>query len=92
VPTPYTIQRTPDLSYIISATEGIAPHLRPGQLVVLQSTTYPGTTTEVCQPILEKVSGLHAAQDEFYLAFSPERIDPATKSGARTTPPKWWAA
>ncbi len=88
VPTPYTIQRTPDLSYIISATEGIAPHLRPGQLVVLQSTTYPGTTTEVCQPILEKVSGLHAAQDEFYLAFSPERIDPGNQKWSAYNTPK----
>jgi UDP-N-acetyl-D-glucosamine dehydrogenase len=88
VPTPYTIQRTPDLSYIISATESIAPYLRAGQLVVLQSTTYPGTTTEVCQPILEKVSGLHAAQDEFYLAFSPERIDPGNQKWSAYNTPK----
>ncbi len=82
VPTPYTVQRTPDLSYIIAATEGIAPHLKAGQLVVLQSTTYPGTTTEVVRPILERQSGLRADKD-FYLAFSPERIDPGN--------PKWSA-
>ena len=82
VPTPYTVQRAPDLSYIISATESIAPRLHAEQLVVLQSTTYPGTTTEVVQPILESQSGLSAASD-FYLAFSPERIDPGN--------PKWSA-
>jgi UDP-N-acetyl-D-glucosamine dehydrogenase len=86
VPTPYTVQRTPDLSYIIAATESIAPRLQEGQLVVLQSTTYPGTTTEVVQPILEEQSGLKAASD-FYLAFSPERIDPGnTKWSAYNTP------
>jgi UDP-N-acetyl-D-glucosamine dehydrogenase len=86
VPTPYTIQRTPDLSYIIAATESIAPNLQKSQLVVLQSTTYPGTTTEVVQPILEEQSGLKAASD-FYLAFSPERIDPGnTKWSAYNTP------
>jgi len=88
VPTPYTIQRTPDLSFIISATEGIAPNLQPGQLIVLQSTTYPGTTTEVVQPILERQSGLKAAQDEFYLAFSPERIDPGNQQWSAYNTPK----
>ena len=86
VPTPYTIQRTPDLGFIEAATKGIAPRLRADQLIVLQSTTYPGTTTEVVQPILEEQSGLSAARD-FHLAFSPERIDPGnTKWSAYNTP------
>ena len=88
VPTPYTIQRSPDLSYIISATEGIAPYLHAGQLIVLQSTTYPGTTTEDVQPILERVSGLSAAAEDFYLAFSPERIDPGNKQWSAYNTPK----
>ncbi len=88
VPTPYTIQRTPDLSDIVSATESIAPRLRPQQLVVLQSTTYPGTTTEVVQPVLERVSGMKAGADDFYLAFSPERIDPGNKQWSAYNTPK----
>jgi UDP-N-acetyl-D-glucosamine dehydrogenase len=88
VPTPYTIQRTPDLDFIISATEGIAPRLHAGQLVVLQSTTYPGTTTEVVQPILEEASGLQAVEGEFYLAFSPERIDPGNQQWSAYNTPK----
>jgi len=74
VPTPNDRQRAPDLSYITGAAEGIARRLRPGQLIVLQSTTYPGTTEEEVQPILER-TGLRAGHD-FYLAFSPERINP----------------
>ena len=86
VPTPYTVQRAPDLSAIIAATESIAPRLHPGQLVVLQSTTYPGTTTEIVRPILEAHSGL-SAETDFHLAFSPERIDPGNKKwGAYNTP------
>ncbi|HID88730.1 MAG TPA: UDP-N-acetyl-D-glucosamine dehydrogenase, partial [Anaerolineae bacterium] len=77
VPTPYDAQRAPDLSYIRAAAEGIRPRLQPGQLIVLQSTTYPGTTEEIVQPILEQ-SGLRAGVD-FYLAFSPERIDPGNR-------------
>ncbi|MBN1873285.1 MAG: nucleotide sugar dehydrogenase [Anaerolineae bacterium] len=87
VPTPYTIQRTPDLSFIVSATEGIAPRLQPQQLIVLQSTTYPGTTTEIVQPILERESGLKAGRD-FYLAFSPERIDPGNPQWSAYNTPK----
>ena len=68
-------QREPDLSIVESAAAAIAPHLRTGQLVVLESTTYPGTTREVLQPILEAGSGLKAG-DDFHLAFSPERVDP----------------
>ena len=86
VPTPYDAQRAPDLSYIRAASEGILPRLHPGQLVVLQSTTYPGTTEEVVQPILER-SGLKAGVD-FYLAFSPERIDPGNKQWSAYNTPK----
>ncbi|MGE5269288.1 MAG: nucleotide sugar dehydrogenase [Thiohalocapsa sp.] len=74
VPTPLTRQREPDLSFIVSTTEAIAPYLRQGQLVVLESTTYPGTTRDVMQPILER-SGLRSGSD-FFLAYSPEREDP----------------
>ena len=76
VPTPFDEMKAPDLKPVISATQSIAPHLRAGQLVILQSTTYPGTTEEVCLPILE-TSGLKAGKD-FHLAFSPERIDPGS--------------
>jgi len=75
VPTPLDIHQQPDLSYIRSSTENIAKYLRRGILIVLESTTYPGTTEEVIKPILEKVSGLKCGKD-FFLAFSPERIDP----------------
>jgi UDP-N-acetyl-D-glucosamine dehydrogenase len=74
VPTPFDSMKAPDLSYVRQAAQGIAPRLRAGQLIVLQSTTYPGTTEEVVQPILE-TTGLIAGKD-FFLAFSPERIDP----------------
>jgi len=77
VPTPLTKNLTPDLSYIISVTEGLAPHLRKGQLVSLESTTYPGTTEDVMLPILEK-HGLRVEQD-FFLCHSPERVDPGNK-------------
>ena len=75
VPTPLTTNRVPDLSYVEATAQSIAPHLRTGQLVVLESTTYPGTTEDVVRPILERGSGLVAGTD-FYLAFSPEREDP----------------
>ena len=75
LPTPLSRQREPDLRILVSATEQIATRLRPGHLVVLESTTYPGTTREQVQPILERGSGLKAGQD-FHLAFSPERVDP----------------
>jgi UDP-N-acetyl-D-glucosamine dehydrogenase len=77
VPTPFDEMKAPDLSFIVRASEGIGSHLRPGQLIVLQSTTYPGTTEEVVLPILER-SGLKAGVD-FHLAFSPERINPGDK-------------
>ncbi len=74
VPTPLDEQKGPDLTFIRRAAASIADHLRPAQMVILQSTTYPGTTTEVVLPLLEQ-SGLTVGQD-FFLAFSPERIDP----------------
>ena len=74
VPTPLTRQREPDLSFVLHTTESLAPHLRRGQLIVLESTTYPGTTREIMQPILER-SGLRSERD-FFLAYSPEREDP----------------
>lgn len=77
VPTPLSKNRDPDISYIMSATKMIAKHLRKGQLITLESTTYPGTTTEVILPTLE-ASGLKVGQD-FFLAFSPERVDPGNK-------------
>jgi UDP-N-acetyl-D-glucosamine dehydrogenase len=78
VPTPLGKSRQPDISYIETATAAVARALRPGQLVVLESTTYPGTTQEVLRPRLE-AGGLVAGQD-FFLAFSPERIDPANRT------------
>lgn len=86
VPTPYDAQRAPDLSFIRSASESIQTRLRKGQLVVLQSTTYPGTTEEVVLPILEQ-SGLEAGED-FFLGFSPERIDPGNKQWTAYNTPK----
>jgi len=74
VPTPLRKTKDPDLSYIVSAVEEVARHLKAGQLIVLESTTYPGTTEEVLLPMLE-AGGLRAGRD-FYLAFSPERVDP----------------
>ena len=74
VPTPLRKTKDPDMSYIVSAVEAIAKHLHPGMLIVLESTTYPGTTDEVVQPLLEE-TGLKAGVD-FFLAFSPERVDP----------------
>jgi len=85
VPTPFDKSKTPDLSYVESATRTVAKVLRRGMLVVLQSTTYPGTTTEFVRPILEE-TGLVAGVD-FHLAFSPERVDPGnTKWNVRNTP------
>ncbi len=75
LPTPLSRQREPDLRILVTAAEQIATRLRPGHLVVLESTTYPGTTREQVQPVLEAGSGLKAGTD-FHLAFSPERVDP----------------
>ena len=86
VPTPLTKQREPDLSYIERTAEAIAPHLRSGHLVVLESTTWPGTTREVVKPILEK-TGLKSGVD-FFLGFSPEREDPGNAHFSTTAIPK----
>ncbi len=75
LPTPLSRQREPDLRILVAAAQQIATRLRPGHLVVLESTTYPGTTREQVQPALEAGSGLQAGKD-FHLAFSPERVDP----------------
>ncbi len=85
VPTPLGKTKDPDLSMVVEATEAIAARLRPGQLVVLESTTYPGTTEELILPRLQE-RGLKVGQD-FFLAFSPERVDPGNKRfGTRNTP------
>jgi UDP-N-acetyl-D-glucosamine dehydrogenase len=85
VPTPLTSSREPDLTYLLDATNGLAGVLRRGQLVVLESTTYPGTTRERLLPVFEE-SGMSVGED-FHLAFSPERIDPGrTDYTVRTTP------
>lgn len=86
VPTPLDAHRNPDLTFIIKTTETIAQYLRPGQLVVLESTTYPGTTDEVMLPILEQ-GGLRAGQD-FFLAYSPERENPGDKNFSTEKIPK----
>ena len=86
VPTPLTENREPDMQYVVTTCETISKYLRKGQLVVLESTTYPGTTRELMKPILEK-SGLKAGRD-FYLAFSPEREDPGNKHFRTGTIPK----
>ncbi len=87
VPTPLTKYREPDLSYVVKTTEAIGKRLRKDQLVVLESTTYPGTTDEVMRPILEKATGLKSAE-EFFLAFSPEREDPGNPDFGTSTIPK----
>ena len=86
VPTPLDGHLNPDLSYVINSTITIAENLRRGQLVILESTTYPGTTDEEMRPILE-AGGLKAGRD-FFLAFSPEREDPGNKSFSTATTPK----
>ena len=96
VPTPLNEQREPDLSFVMNTAEAITPHLQAGQLIVLESTSYPGTTEEVLVPILEKnARGLRAQRDgngvereSFYVAFSPEREDPGNNTIARRDIPK----
>src|SRR5271170_1329557 len=91
VPTPLNQYHEPDLSFITDTTHAIAPHLQAGQLVVLESTTYPGTTEEVMLPILEKENtqglkaarGTSAGEKEVFVAFSPEREDPGNTTVAR---------
>jgi UDP-N-acetyl-D-glucosamine dehydrogenase len=85
VPTPLRKTKDPDMSYVVAATEQIARYLHPGMLVVLESTTYPGTTSELLRPMLE-AGGLRAGED-FFLAFSPERVDPSNATfNTRNTP------
>lgn len=86
VPTPLTKHREPDMSYVIKTAEAVAQTLRPGQLVVLESTTYPGTTDELVRPILE-AGGLRSGTD-FFLGFSPEREDPGNRDFDTATIPK----
>lgn len=86
VPTPLSKTDDPDMSYILSATEAVREHLRPGQLVILESTTYPGTTREMVLPMLEE-TGLVAGSD-FWLAFSPERVDPGNADWHIVNTPK----
>jgi UDP-N-acetyl-D-glucosamine dehydrogenase len=86
VPTPLRKTRDPDLSFVVAAVEQTAEHLRPGQLVILESTTYPGTTDEVVRPALER-GGLRAG-DDFFLAFSPERVDPGNAQWTTRNVPK----
>jgi UDP-N-acetyl-D-glucosamine dehydrogenase len=87
VPTPLDEHREPDMSYVVNTVETVAPHLRKGQLIVLESTTYPGTTDEIITPICEKVSGLKSGVD-FYVAYSPEREDPGNPDFSTGTIPK----
>ena len=86
VPTPLRKTKDPDLSHVVAAVEEIAKHLHTGQLVILESTTYPGTVDEVVHPMLEK-TGLRGGED-FFLAFSPERIDPGNKEWTTANIPK----
>jgi UDP-N-acetyl-D-glucosamine dehydrogenase len=88
VPTPLGKTGDPDISYIVSATEQIAAHLHRGMVIVLESTTYPGTTTEAMLPrLLENGAGLKVGED-FFLAFSPERVDPGRVDWTTANTPK----
>ena len=86
MPTPLRKTKDPDISYIVSATESIAANFRPGQLIVLESTTYPGTTDEIILPRLS--AGGYTVGREFFLAFSPERVDPANPDWHTGNTPK----
>ena len=86
VPTPLTVEKKPDLTYVVSTVKSIAKNLQTGQLIVLESTTYPGTTAEVVRPILE-ATGLKSGKD-FYLAYSPEREDPGSSEYETSIIPK----
>ena len=86
VPTPLRKNKDPDLSYVIAAVEAIRNHIHPGQLIILESTTYPGTTREVVLPVLEE-TGLKVGRD-FFLAYSPERVDPGNQQYTTRNIPK----
>src|SRR5437660_421190 len=87
VPTPLSKTRTPDLNFIVSAAESVGSNIKPGMLIVLQSTTHPGTTEEVVLPILEKRSGGKVGED-FFLGYAPERVDPGNKTFTIKNTPK----
>ena len=87
VPTPLTKQREPDMTYVVETTKMIAKYLRRGQLIALESTTYPGTTTDVMTPILEETTGLRSGVD-FFMAYSPEREDPGNPAFSASNVPK----
>ena len=87
VPTPLDSHQQPDISYVRNSAIEVAKHLKPGTMVVLESTTYPGTTEELLKPILEEYSGLKCGED-FYLGFSPERVDPGNKLFKTKNTPK----
>lgn len=87
VPTPLDEYQIPDISYVQKSTEDISKHLKKGSIVVLESTTYPGTTEELIAPLLEEGSGLKCGED-FYVAFSPERVDPGNKEYKTKNTPK----
>jgi UDP-N-acetyl-D-glucosamine dehydrogenase len=87
VPTPLRKTGDPDLSFIMNATEDLSRHIHPGMIIVLESTTYPGTTREILLPKFEEASGLIAGED-FHLAFSPERVDPGRKDWTTLNTPK----
>ena len=87
VPTPLDLYQQPDISYVKKSTEDVSKHLKKGSIVVLESTTYPGTTEELMKPILEEGSGLKCGED-FFLAFSPERVDPGNKKYKTKNTPK----
>jgi UDP-N-acetyl-D-glucosamine dehydrogenase len=87
VPTPLNLHREPDMSYIVATANAIAPYLQRGHLIVLESTTYPGTTDEIIRPICEAASGLVSGKDLFF-AFSPEREDPGNPNYGTATIPK----
>ena len=95
VPTPLNEYHEPDLSYVTGTVSSIAPYIHDGQLIILESTTYPGTTEEIVVPLLEKgnPSGLRVARDAsspgFYIAFSPEREDPGNDTVLAAISPKW---
>jgi UDP-N-acetyl-D-glucosamine dehydrogenase len=86
VPTPLSKTRTPDLSYVVAAAESVAEQLSPGQLVILQSTTYPGTTEQVIRPILERTGAVVGT--DVFLGYAPERVDPGNKNWDVHTTPK----
>lgn len=87
VPTPLRKTGDPDLSFILSATDELSKYIHPSMVIVLESTTYPGTTREILLPKLEEASGLHVGED-FFLAFSPERVDPGREDWTTINTPK----